>query len=71
MNNYDLVLELENSVSDKTIIGLAILSAIRSCDKYSDDEILSFVKDQARDNHETMKGVIPTELLDRILNYKP
>jgi hypothetical protein len=70
MNNYECVLELENSVSDETITGLAILSAIRS-DKFTDDEILIFIKDQAKDNLKLMKEVIPAELLERILNYKP
>lgn len=70
MNSFECVLKLENSVSDETIIGLAILSAIRS-DKFTDDEILSFIKEQSADSPESMKEVIHSELLERILIYKP
>jgi hypothetical protein len=69
-NSTKLILDLYETVNKNTIAGLAILSLIRS-DSFKDDEILSYIQDTARDNLKLMKEVIPAELLERILNYKP
>ncbi len=65
-----LIMDIENNVNQKTVIGIAILKAIKA-NKCSHDEILTFIKEQAADSRKTMEECIPVELIDRILNYQP
>ena len=66
-----LILELLNKAQDsKTITGMAILNAIVGR-KFSDDEVLRYVQDQATDSFKTMSNCIGEELTTKILNYKP
>lgn len=65
-----LILELLNKVKDsKTITGIAILNAITGR-KFSDEEVLRYVQEQATDSFKTMSACIGEELTTKILNYK-
>ena len=65
-----LILELLNKVHDsKTITGMAILNAIVGR-KFTDEEVLRYVQEQAADSLKTMSACIGEELTNKILNFK-
>lgn len=67
-----LMLELLNKVKgSKTITGMAILNAIVGR-KFTDEEVLRYVKDQAQDSFKTMSNCMVKNWLIKFykLNYK-
>lgn len=65
-----LILELLNKVHDsKTITGMAILNAIVGR-KFTDEEVLRYVQEQAADSLKTMSNCIGEELTNKILQIK-
>lgn len=65
-----LILEILNKVKDsKTITGIAILNAITGR-RFSDEEVLRYVQDQATDSFKTMSNCIGEELATKILQIK-
>lgn len=66
-DNTIILSDLAMNADIKTSLGAAIINAISS-KKYTTDEIISFVKDQAKDNPTLMTEVIGKDLTDKILN---
>jgi len=66
-----LILDLETYITHnpKTITGEAILKAIEG-KKFTTEQILQYLKDQATDSFNTMCNCIGDELTNRILNFK-
>lgn len=66
-----IILDLETYITNnpKTLTGIAILNAIEG-KKFTIEQILQYVKDQAQDCPQTMIGAIGEELTNRILNFK-
>jgi hypothetical protein len=67
-----IMLDLETYLTHNkpTITGQAILNAING-KKFTHEQILQYVKDQAADSRKTMENCISEQLLNRILNYQP
>lgn len=61
-----ILLDLERYSDQSTALGAGIVNAIQC--KVKPNEIISFVKDQAKDNPSVMADVIGKELCDKILN---
>lgn len=64
-----LIFDLAGKVNLNTITGIAILNAIRD-GKFSTDEILRYVQEQATDSFKTMSECIGEELTNKILQTK-
>lgn len=64
-----LIFAIAGNANLSTITGIAILSAIRG-GKFSTDEILRYVQEQAQDSFKTMSACIGEELTNKILQTK-
>lgn len=64
-----LIVELAGKANKNTIAGIGILNAIVS-QKFSTDDILKYVQEQAQDSFKTMCACIGDELTNKILQIK-
>lgn len=62
-----IMLDLETIPGYNTLLGHCILTAIYK--KTPADEVIQFVKSQAKDNKEIVASVITPELTEMILNF--